>query len=105
MSPISALVKKSAKFVWTQECDNAFSKIKELLVRGPVLSCPDYSVPLIIQTDASGYGLGAVLVQPHQNGDRVIYFLCCSLTKQERNYTTTERECPAVLWSIEKLRC
>lgn len=105
VSPITALIKKCSKFVWTPECDSAFRRIKELLIRAPVLSCPDYSLPFVIQTDASGYGIGAVLVQPHHDGDSVICFLSRSLTKQERNYTTTERECLAVLWSIEKLRC
>lgn len=105
VAPITALLKKSSRFKWTDDCDMAFKKVKELLIRAPVLNCPDYSLPFVIQTDASGYGIGAVLVQPHPDGDRVICFLSRSLTRQERNFTTTERECLAVLWSIEKLRC
>lgn len=104
IAPITALTKKNKKFDWTSECDEAFRKIKECLVAAPILTCPDYSLPFTIQCDSSGYGIGAVLSQPHKEGDRVIAYLSRSLTKQERNYTTTERECLAVLWSIEKLR-
>ena len=58
----------------------------------------------MIQTDASGYGIGAVLVQPHEEGDKVICYLSRSLTKQERVYTTSEREMLALVWAIQKLR-
>lgn len=104
ISPLTALLRKSKKFSWTQECDEAFHKIKECLVSAPVLSCPDYNLPFVIQCDSSGYGLGSVLSQPHPDGDRVICYLSRSLTRQERNYSTTERECLSVLWSIERLR-
>lgn len=104
VAPITALVKKASKFYWSKECESAFLGIKEMLVSAPVLQCPDYDLPFQIQTDASGFGVGAVLVQPHPDGERVISYLSRSLTKQERNFSTTERECLAVLWAIEKLR-
>lgn len=104
ISPLTALLRKGKKFLWTPECEASFRKIKECLVQAPVLNCPDYDLPFVIQCDASGYGLGAVLLQTHPDGDRVISYLSRSLTKQERNFSTTERECLAVLWSIEKLR-
>lgn len=105
IAPITALLRKARKFEWTQGCESAFRKIKECLVQAPVLSCPDYSLPFVVQCDSSGYGIGAVLVQPQPDGtERVISFLSRSLTRQEQNYSTTERECLAVLWSVNKLR-
>lgn len=104
VAPITELIKKSSKFEWSKECESAFLEIKELLVSAPVLQCPDYDLPFQVQTDASAFGIGAVLVQPHPDGERVISYLSRSLTKQERNFSTTERECLAVLWAIEKLR-
>lgn len=104
VSPLTALLKKSRKFDWTPACDEAFRKIKTCLISAPVLCCPDYELPFIVETDASAYGIGAVLLQPHSDGDRVISYLSRSLTKQERNFSTTERECLAVLWAVEKLR-
>lgn len=104
ISPITSLLKKSRTFCWTSECEASFKKIKELLITAPVLSCPDYSLPFEIQADASAYGIGSVLTQPHPDGERVICYLSRSLTKQERNYSTTERECLSVLYAIERLR-
>lgn len=104
VAPITALMKKSVKFVWTDDCEAAFKLMKERLVTAPVLNCPDYDLPFTIQTDASAFGIGACLTQPCPEGDKVISYLSRSLSKQERNYSTTERECLAVLWAIEKLR-
>lgn len=104
ISPITALLKMSSKFIWTQECDASFKHIKECLVSAPILSCPDYEKPFVIQCDASGYGLGAVLTQPSPEGDKVVCYLIRSLTKQEKYFTTSERECLAVVWALEKLR-
>lgn len=104
ISPLTALTRKGRKFVWTDECESAFTEIKNCLVAAPVLTCPDYNLPFVVQCDASGYGLGAVLTQTCEDGDKVISYLSRSLTKGERNYSVTERECLAVLWAIEKLR-
>ena len=104
MSPLTQLLRKSKNFEWTDECQESFQRIKDCLVEAPILCCPDYSLPFSVQTDASGYGIGAVLSQPHPKGDRVICYLSRSLSKQERKYSATELECLAVLWSIEKLR-
>lgn len=79
-------------------------RIKQALVAAPILCCPDYSLPFVINTYASGFGMGAVFSQPHPDGDRVICYLSRSLTRLERNFSTTERECLAVVWAIEKLR-
>lgn len=103
VAPITSLTMKNRKFEWSTECEEALRKIKGLLVAAPILSCPDYSKDFVIQTDASGYGIGAVLTQPHSEGEKVICYLSRSLTKQERVYTTTERECLALVWAIEKL--
>lgn len=104
IAPLTALTRKRQKFQWTSECEESFQKIKECLVAAPVLNCPDYSLPFVVQTDASGYGIGAVLTQPHPDGDRVISYLSRSLSRQERQYSTTERECLAVIYAVEKLR-
>ncbi|KAG5864708.1 hypothetical protein JTB14_021727 [Gonioctena quinquepunctata] len=69
----------------------------------PILSCIDYSTPFVVQSDTSGYGIGAALTQPHASGEKVISHLSRSLTRQEMNFTT-ERKCLAVLWLIEKLQ-
>lgn len=104
ISPLTQLTKKNAKWDWTTECDQSFRKLKECLVSSPILSPPDYDKTFVLQTDASAFGIGAVLTQTYDDGEHVISFLSRSLTRQERNYSTTERECLAVIWAIEKLR-
>lgn len=104
IAPLTNLTKKNVSFIWSQGCDTAFRRIKELLVTAPILNCPDFSREFILQTDASDYGLGAVLSQNCDGDEKVIAFLSRSLSRQERNYTTTEKELLAVIWSVEKLR-
>lgn len=104
VAPLSNLLRKNKPFHWDRTCENSFKSLKEHLISAPILSCPDFSLPFTIQTDASGFGIGAVLTQQSPKGENVICYLSRSLTKNERNYTTTERECLAVLWAIEKLR-
>lgn len=103
-APLTNLVKKNVKFRWNDDCENSFRVLKEALVSAPVLCCPDYNLPFVIQCDCSGYGIGAVLSQPHPEGERVIAYISRSLNKHERNYSTVERECLAVLDSITRLR-
>lgn len=104
IAPLCALTKKNRKFNFTEECEHAFNAVKQHLVSAPILACPDFERPFALQTDASAYGIGAVLTQPGEDGEKVIAFLSRSLTRQERAYTTTERECLAVIWAMEKLR-
>lgn len=70
----------------------------------PVFWRPDFSRPFTVQTDASNYGIGEVLTQEHDDGEHVISFISRSLNHAERNYSTTQRECLAVIWAIERFR-
>lgn len=104
ISPITALLKKKAKFNWSDSCEMAFNELKEKLVQAPILTCPDFSHPFYLHTDASGYGIGAVLTQRGEESEKVICYLSRTLSRTEKNFSPTERECLAVLWAIEKLR-
>nr|XP_022906843.1 uncharacterized protein LOC111418530 [Onthophagus taurus] len=104
IAPLSNLLRKNQKFIWSEACEKSWTQVKENLITAPVLSCPDFREEFSMQTDASDYGLGAVLSQVIEGEERVIAYLSRSLTLQERNFSTTEKECLAVLWAIEKLR-
>lgn len=56
IAPITNLLKRSSKFVWNEECEESFKRIKEYLVTARTLTCPDYSKQFVAQTDASGFG-------------------------------------------------
>ena len=63
VGPLYTLTKKDVEFVWTPQSQIVFEKLKKLLTSAPVLAFPDFSVPFILETDASLQGLGAVLAQ------------------------------------------
>ena len=67
-SPLHALMKKNVDFVWTSECQTAFTTLRQLLAVAPVLRFPNFERPFILETDASGSGLGAVLAQEQSDG-------------------------------------
>lgn len=103
-TPLTELTKKNFKFVWTPECDAAFTRLKECLISPPVLARPDFTLPFTLQVDASGYGLGGVLTQRFPDGEKVICYISRSLTSGERKFSATERECISCIWGVEKLR-
>jgi hypothetical protein len=64
--PMTELLKKGVKFSWDQKCDDAFHTIRYYLTTAPVLAQPDTSKPFDIYCNASGTGLGCVLMQDHR---------------------------------------
>ena len=103
-APLHRLLKKKAKWEWTPEHQKSFDELKQKLTTAPVLACPDWSKPLVLQTDASTEGLGAILSQPDGEGEHIIAYASRSVSKAERNYSATELECLAVKWGIWRMR-
>ncbi|UYV77928.1 hypothetical protein LAZ67_15002896 [Cordylochernes scorpioides] len=102
--PLNALLKKDSVFSWNIEERHAFEALKSVLISEPVLGHFDHSSPTEIHTDASNYGIGAVLAQIQKGKERAIAYASRTLNKAERNYSTTERECLAIIWAIGKFR-
>jgi hypothetical protein len=61
--PIIELLKKGNKYIWSDACDEAFRNLKKLLTTSPVLAQSDITKPFDVYCDASGTGLGGVLMQ------------------------------------------
>lgn len=72
--PLTKLLQKNSPFQWTPECDAAFRQLKCLLTSQPILRHFNPSSPTEIHTDASGIGIGAVLVQRSGNKEHVVAF-------------------------------
>lgn len=105
-APLHRLLQQDVPFHWDEQSSEAFSSLRSLLTSDPILGHFDPSAPTAIHTDASGYGLGAVLVQNQSPTatERVISYASRCLTQAERNYSTTEKECLAVVWAVKKFR-
>src|SRR5947199_9737422 len=88
---------------WGEEQEKSYELMKRVLTETPVLIHPNFEKDFILSTDASGYALGAVLKQ--EGDDRKLHpvgYASKTLTKLEQKYSTTELECYAVVWEIEK---
>ena len=96
-SPLFKLLQKNHRFSWDVHCENAFHLLKKHLINPPVMSYPDFEQPFEVQCDASDSGIASIL---SQNG-RVISYASRTLQKHEKNYSTIEKECLAVIWSIK----
>ena len=73
--PLFALIKKDVKFVWTDECQTAFDTLKVRLTLAPILALPTDEGTYVLDTDASDYGLVAVLSQIQDGIERVIAYV------------------------------
>ncbi|CAM4532736.1 unnamed protein product [Lepidochelys kempii] len=105
-TPITELCKKGKpdKVVWTEQCQEAFRALKEALVSGPVLANPDFDKPFVVFTDASDTGLGVVLMQEDEKGERhPIVYLSKKLLPREQHYAAIEKECVAMVRALKKL--
>ena len=70
--PLSRLTAKGVPFEWSDEAAEAFVKLRQALVESPILAYPDHSKEYILDTDASAFGVGAVLSQVQDGHERVI---------------------------------
>jgi hypothetical protein len=65
--PMTELLKKGVMFVWSEECDKTFHTLRKHLTSAPMLTLPDMSKPFEVFCDASGTGLGCVLMKENQS--------------------------------------
>jgi hypothetical protein len=95
--PITKLLKNNVKFNWTSECNEAFERLKKLLITAPVLAQPDIEKSCDIYCDASGTCIGCVLMQE----GRVIAYASRQLKRHEEHYPTHDLELAAVVHALK----
>ena len=102
--PLCTLLAKDVPFTWSQACDIAFTKLKNMLVSPPIMRSPNWDLPFEIMCDASDYAIGVVLGQREDKKAFVIYYANKTLDSAQANYTTTEKEFLVVVFALEKFR-
>jgi hypothetical protein len=97
VKPITSLLKNDTKFNWSSRCNEAFEQLKVLLTTAPVLAQPDIEKPFDVYCDASGSGLGCVLMQE----GRVIAYASRQLRRHEEHYPTHDLELADVVHALK----
>lgn len=98
--PLYELLNKEKKYLWDDNCEKAFLKIKNAWSKELELFIPNMNKRFELETDASNVGIGGVL---RQVGKPVIY-ISRSLSGSEKNYSISEKEVLGAMWAMEKLR-
>ena len=103
LEPLHELLRKGTAWKWNSEQQEAFESAKELLQSAKLLVHFNPDLELIIASDASNYGIGAVLSHKMPDGtERPIGYVSRSLNSAERNYSTIEKEALAIIVGVKK---
>ncbi|GJX33296.1 gypsy/ty3 retroelement polyprotein [Tanacetum coccineum] len=97
--PLTALLKRNA-FQWSSQTQTAFEKLKQAMINSPVLALLNFNKGFVIETDASGVGIGAVL---QQQGHPIAY-LSKTLATKHQSLSAYEKELLVVVMALQKWR-
>ena len=100
--PLTNLLKKNVKYVWSENCQKSFENLKSLLCSKPVLAAPDFGKPFSIAVDASDLGAGAVLLQNDDDGvEHPVSYYSKKFNCQQKNYSTIEKEALGLVLALQ----
>jgi hypothetical protein len=99
VQPLTNLFKKGL-FRWTDEADATFNALKQAMTSTPTLAMPNFHEPFVIESDASGAGIGAVLTQQ----GRPIAFMSQALGITKQSWSTYAKEMFAIIQDIRTWR-
>ena len=93
--------KKKEKVVLSPEASEAFKRLKEACLQAPILAFPDFDKPFLLETDASGKGLGAVLSQKREDGRyHPVAYASRVMNDTEQRYHSNKKEFLALKWAV-----
>jgi len=102
LDPLHNLLRKNQSFMWSDECQYSFDKIKELLCSEPALAIFDKYLPIKIYTDACLVGIGAVLKQTQPDGtDKPVAYFSKKLNETQKKKKAIYLECLAIKEAIK----
>ncbi|GBG72323.1 hypothetical protein CBR_g11902 [Chara braunii] len=100
-APLRRLLRKETIWKWDKDCTSAMKKLKQALIEYPVLKVADPSLPFVVTTDASQYGIGAMLQQDDGHGYRPVEFMFARMPSEKVATSTYERELYALRQALE----
>jgi hypothetical protein len=98
-APLTQLLKKDA-IIWSEAASQAFNSLKQAMTTGPVLALPDFNKKFVVECDASGTGVGDVLMQE----SRPIAFFSQAIKGRNLSLSTYEKKMMALIAAIQKWR-
>jgi hypothetical protein len=102
--PLHKLTEVNQVFTWSQECMDSFCSLQHSLISAPILAYPNPVSRYILDTDASDFGIGAVLSQVQDGQERVIAYASKSLSRSERRYCVTRKELLAIVKFVKHFK-
>jgi hypothetical protein len=100
------LTGKYQRFCWTEDCQKAFDTLKITLTKAPVMAYPVLGRQFVLDVDASGHAVGAVLSQIQEDDtERVISYMSKTFNKHEQNYCASRRELLGVFEALKHFNC
>ena len=102
--PIVQLLKKSARFTWTDDCEQIFQKLKVTLTSPPILHKPDTRQPLLVYITATDHTVSAAFVQEIEGTQHPIYFVSKTLQDPETRYQMVEKLALSLVHAARRLR-
>ena len=100
--PLTNLLSKRTKFIWTNDCQKAFDILKAILKNEPFLLATDFAKEFKLAVDASDTGVGSVLMQGDGNGvDHPGSYFSKKFNKHQKNYSTIEKECLSLILALQ----
>lgn len=102
--PLSALLHKNAVWEWGPAQESAFQELKRNLLDQPVLALFDPGLEILLYTDASQWGLAGILMQVHDEGERVVSYFSRQTTQMEQKFHSFELETLAIVSAVKRFR-
>ena len=104
--PLNTLTKKDHEWDWTPECQRAFDTLKTRVTTEPILAHPELTKQFELEVDASGFAVGAVLLQKKDDGKRhPIGYYSSTLNEAKHNYDIYDLELLAIVKALKHWRC
>ncbi|MBW0524650.1 hypothetical protein O181_064365, partial [Austropuccinia psidii MF-1] len=104
ITSLTSLLKKDSPFIFNEEALSQFQTLKEAFTTALILAHFNPSLPAMVNTDASDYALGAVLVQVNDSGKHPIAFDSGKLLPSELNYEIHDKELLGIVWALKNWR-